>query len=120
MRLAAAGSLRLDEAMQPEGTLNARISGFMRAIDTLHEQALVRGRDATMAKVLLGGMARPAPDGTRRLEVALVVRDSALWAGPVQLMALPRLPWGPPPGSLGAEGLRPGFSIDRQGNVVPN
>lgn len=118
--LRAAGSLGLDTALQPEGTANARISGFLTAIDTLREQDLVRGRDATMAKILLGGMAHRSQDGRLTLQVPLIARDGALWAGPVMLMPLPRLPWGPPPGTLGAEGVRPGFTIDNQGNVVPN
>lgn len=117
LRLQAAGWLGLDVALQPEGALNARIEGFTAAIDSLHDQRVLRGRDATMAKVLLGGMARPGPDGIPRLEVPLVVRAQALWAGPVKVMALPRMPWGPPPGSLGAEGVRPGFEIDREGNI---
>jgi len=120
LALESAGTLGLDTALQPEGTMNARVSGFMATIDGLQNQGLMRGRDATMAKVLLGTMARPGPNGDPQLEIPVVVRDSAVWAGPVALLPLPRMPWGPPPGSLGAAGLRPGLSIDRDGNVVPN
>ncbi|SDE71416.1 DUF2125 domain-containing protein [Rhodospira trueperi] len=119
MRLDAAGALGLDTALQPEGTLNARMAGFTKAINMLEDQRVLRGRDATMARVLLGGMARPDATGTPVLEIPLIVRDSALWAGPVPVARLPRLPWGPPPGSLGAEGIRPGFSVDADGNVIP-
>jgi len=120
LALETAGSLSLDTALQPEGTMNARVSGFMATIDGLQTQGMMRGRDATMAKVLLGTMARPGPNGDPQLEIPVVVRDSAVWAGPVALLPLPRMPWGPPAGSLGAAGLRPGLSIDRDGNVVPN
>jgi hypothetical protein len=119
MRLDAAGALGLDTGLQPEGTVNARMAGFAKAINMLEDQRVLRGRDATMARVLLGGMARPDATGTPVLEIPLIVRDSALWAGPVPVARLPRLPWGPPPGSLGAEGIRPGFSVDAEGNVIP-
>ncbi len=116
----AAGALGLDAALQPEGTVNTRIWGFSSAIDALAERGLVRGRDATMAKVLLGGLSRRTEDGRQRLEIPVIVRDGHVWAGPVALMPLPRLPWGPPPGSLGAHGLKPGFSVDPEGNVIPD
>jgi hypothetical protein len=120
LALDSSGTLRLDTALQPEGALTTRVSGFMPVIDGLARQGLLRGRDATMAKVLLGTMARPGPDGTPMLSVPVVVRDGAVWAGPVAVLPLPRLPWGPPAGSLGASGLRPGFEIDREGRIVPN
>jgi hypothetical protein len=117
--LQAAGALDLDAALQPEGTVNAILWGFSDAIDAMRIKQLIRSRDATMAKVLLGGLSRTGPDGRERLEVPLILRDGYIWAGPVALMPLPRLPWGPDPGSLGARGLRPGFSIDQDGTVIP-
>lgn len=120
LALTAAGLLALDQGLQPEGTLNARISGFVDLIDSLHQKGLIRGRDATMAKVLLGSQARPDSAGRARLEVPLIIRDGALRAGPVVLMPVPPLPWAPARGSLGAEGVTPGFSIDRDGQIVPN
>lgn len=120
LALDSSGSLVLDSAMQPEGAISARISGFMTAIDSLAAQGLIRGRDATMAKVLLSTMASPNPGGEPVLDLPVVVRNGAVWAGPIALMPLPRLPWGPPPGSLGAAGVRPGFEIDRDGRMIPN
>ena len=117
--LRAAGALALDAALQPEGTVNAVLWGFSDAIDAMRIKKLIRSRDATMAKVLLGGLSQRGPDGRERLEVPLIIRDGHIWAGPVALMPLPRLPWGPQPGSLGARGLRPGFSVDRDGTVIP-
>lgn len=118
--LEAAGLLGLDAALQPEGTVNTRIWGFGTAIDMLQARGLVRGRDATMAKVLLGTLSSRTTDGRQQLEIPVIIRDGHVWAGPVALMPLPRLPWGPPPGSLGAHGIRPGFSVDPQGNVIPD
>ncbi|WP_170294732.1 DUF2125 domain-containing protein [Roseospira navarrensis] len=116
----AGGSLALDMALQPEGTLRTRVSGFLQTIDGLAREGVMRGRDATMAKVVLGTMSRPGPEGEPVLEIPVVLRDGMLWAGPIALMPLPRMPWGPPPGSLGDAGVRPGFTIDRDGAVIPN
>ncbi|MBB4266748.1 DUF2125 domain-containing protein [Roseospira visakhapatnamensis] len=115
----ATGQVVLDHALQPESVLRARIVGFVPAVDALREERLVRSADATMAKVLLTSLARPAPDGDLVLDLAVVIRDGTLWVGPVALMPMPRMPWGPPRGSLGDVGIRPGFSLDREGNVVP-
>ncbi|MBB4287484.1 DUF2125 domain-containing protein [Roseospira goensis] len=120
LRMAAAGTLGLDAALRPRGTLDTRIAGFPAVIDALENQGLVRGRDATMAKVLLGGMARPGPDGAPRLEVALTARDGVLWAGPIALMPLPRAPWVSPGAPRGVPAVQPGFSIDRDGTIVPD
>jgi|GEM_PF-1228658 len=119
LSLQANGRVFLDDALQPDATLRARMTGFVSAVNALQAERLIRGADATMAKVLLAGLSRPGPDGDPVLELPLVVRDDLLRVGPIALLPMPRLPWGPPRGSLGDIGIRPGFSVDREGNVVP-
>lgn len=116
----ASGRIVLDEALQPDATLRARMTGFVSAVNALQAEQLMRAADATMAKVLLASLSRPGPDGDPILELPLIVRDDLLRVGPITLLQMPRLPWGPPRGSLGAVGIRPGFSVDREGNVVPD
>jgi len=115
----AVGRVVLDEGLQPDALLKARMEGILAAVETLQAERLIRGANASMAKVVLASLSQPGEDGQPVLEAAVVVRDGMLWIGPMPLLPLPRMPWGPPAGSLGAVGVRPGFSIDQEGNVVP-
>ncbi len=116
----ASGRIVLDDALQPDATLRARMTGFVPALNAMQAEQLMRAADATMAKVLLASLSRPGPDGDPVLELPLIVRDDVLRVGPIAVLSVPRMPWGPPRGSLGAVGIRPGFSVDREGNVVPD
>jgi len=118
LSLDAIGRVALDRTLQPDASLKARVKGFVPLVEALHQRRVMRGSDATMAKVLLSSLARPDPDGEPVLDMAMTIRDETLWLGPVALMPVPRLPWGPPRGSLGEAGITPGFTLDRQGNPV--
>ncbi len=90
----AGGTLALDRNLQPIGALTARIEGFLGAIDALREAGIIRPRDAAMAKLVLGALAkRPAGGGPRALNLPLSVQDRKLSAGPVPLMEIPEIRW---------------------------
>ena len=95
----ASGTLALDRNLQPIGALTARIEGFPGAIDALREANFIRPRDAAMAKLVLGALARrPAGGGPRALSLPLSVQDRKLSAGPVPLMDIPEIRWPEPAG----------------------
>ncbi len=90
----ASGTLALDRNLQPIGALTARLEGFLGAIDALREADIIRTRDAAMAKLVLGSLAkRPAGGGPRVLSLPLSVQDRKLSAGPVPLMEIPEIRW---------------------------
>ena len=90
----ASGTLALDRNLQPIGALTARIDGFPGAIDALREAGIIRPRDAAVAKLVLGALARrPAGGGPRALRLPLSVQDRKLSAGPVPLMEIPEIRW---------------------------
>ena len=90
----ASGTLALDRNLQPIGALTARIEGFLGAIDALREADIIRPRDAAMAKLVLGALAkRPAGGGPRALSLPLSVQDRKLSVGPVPLMEIPEIRW---------------------------
>ncbi len=91
--LAGDGTLALDGRMQPIGAFTARIEGFLETIDALRDRGLVRGRDAVTAKVVLGALVRRSESGAPSLTAAVTLQDGKLYAGPVALLEVPRIPW---------------------------
>ncbi len=90
----ADGTLALDRNLQPIGALTARLEGFPGAIDALREAGIIRPRNAAVAKLVLGALAkRPAGGGPRTLSLPLSVQDRKLSAGPVPLMDIPEIRW---------------------------
>jgi len=88
------GTVGLDARLQPVGTFNARIGGFFDLVDRMSAQGMIRRQDATMAKVMLGMLAkRPEGGGAPVISVALSVQNQRLYVGPVALMAVPEISW---------------------------
>ncbi|EKV29259.1 hypothetical protein C882_0566 [Caenispirillum salinarum AK4] len=118
MRIGAVGTLTLDDWLQPQAALTAQIRGFFEALEQLEDQGVIRPRDASVAKVVLGVMARQPPDGgPAALDLPITIQDRMFYLGPVALAELPPLRWGfqapPGPGEI-----KPGFEIDEDGRVV--
>lgn len=117
-----AGTLALDDRSQPVGALSSHVRGFFQAIERLEDAGIVRARDATMARVVLGSMAHNASQGGSNgsvLSLPVTVQDRKLSMGPVALFDLPTIRWG----SRNVETplvpeIRPGFEIDRDGNIL--
>lgn len=118
LRLGAVGTATLDDWLQPQVALTAQIRGFFEMLDRLESQGVLRPRDVSIAKVVLGVMATQPPDGgPAALELPVTVQERMLYLGPVALTELPPLRWGgtapPGPGEI-----KPGFEIDSEGRVV--
>lgn len=88
------GTLALDGALQPIGAFTARISGFNAAVDALVQSGVVRREDGSLAKVVLGVLAKPSPGGgPKQITVPLTVQDRVLSAGPIPLIRLREIQW---------------------------
>jgi len=88
------GTVTLDDKLQPVGTFNAKIQGFFETLDTLAAEGLVRSRDVSMAKIVLGLLTRAPPNGgPPELSISISIQDKNLYAGPVMLMELPTVAW---------------------------
>ncbi|MDP6119882.1 MAG: DUF2125 domain-containing protein [Rhodospirillales bacterium] len=88
------GTLALDAALQPIGALTAKLGGFFEAVDGLRKAGLVGARQALMAKVILGVLAkRPPGGGAATLNAPLTIQDRRLYVGPVDLAEVPAIRW---------------------------
>jgi hypothetical protein len=103
----ANGTLALDAAMQPVGAMTAKARGFFQTIRALRDAGHIRSRDAAMARVILGALARkPSGGGPVSISLPLSIQERKLYAGPVRLMDMPLIKWKRLPGTSGAQKLR--------------
>ncbi len=89
----ANGTLALDEAMQPEGSLTAAIEDQGAIIDAAVSAGFLRAGDAHFIKTFLGLMAKTGPDGKKRLSLPVSLQDGRVYLGPAQVAVLPRFTW---------------------------
>ncbi len=91
---ALSGTAALDDRLQPVGAFSARLTGFFEVVDALVADGTIENKDASMARIVLGLLARtPAGGGPSELSVSLTAQDQKLYAGPVMLMELPTVIW---------------------------
>ena len=93
MSIDVAGTLALDEAMQPVGAFTAIIIGGDRIIDEVVASGAVQSRYAGFAKSVLHAISAPGANGADAAHVPLTLQDQRLYIGPAQIAALPRFTW---------------------------
>ncbi len=88
------GTMALDGNLQLVGAFSARIQGFFPTVDRLRKGGIIRGPDASMAKVVLGMLSKqPSNGGPATISLPLTIQDRALSAGPVRLIEMPEIHW---------------------------
>lgn len=93
-RLTGAATLALDEAEQPMGTAEGRLTGAPAVIEALAAARMLGAAQATVAMVMVRAMARPGPDGgPPALRLNATLQDRTLNAPPLPPVALPRVVW---------------------------
>jgi hypothetical protein len=85
--LTSGGTLALDGDLQPEGALTATINGYGEVIDALTQSSQMREGDAPLAKIALGLLAKPGPDGISRVTAPLTLQNGQTFLGPAPLGA---------------------------------
>lgn len=94
LSLMATGTLALDEGLQPQGALNARVAGYGETVDALQRAGMVKPRAAFIAKLALGAIAKtPANGGPPQIAVPVTIQDGRLYVGPAALLPVPRIDW---------------------------
>jgi hypothetical protein len=91
--LSGKGTLALDRRLQPMLASQCTMSGLPEAVDALVRAGSVRPSDANMAKLVLGLLMKPGPEGVKVLDIPLSIQDSRLSIGPVALLKVPDLVW---------------------------
>ncbi|MCB2106793.1 MAG: DUF2125 domain-containing protein [Rhodobacteraceae bacterium] len=88
------GTITLDENLQPIGAATVKFQGFFETVDGLAAAGDLRSSSASMARVVLGLIARaPEDGGSPELSVSVTAQDGQLYIGPLSLMDLPPVDW---------------------------
>jgi hypothetical protein len=93
MTISGEGSVALDQELQPIGAFTSRVAGFTDVLDIMVREHRMADGEATVAKAMLGLMAKPGPGGRAEIGVPLTVQERVLSAGPLKLFEVPRLDW---------------------------
>jgi hypothetical protein len=117
LKLAMAGTLALDDRMQPVGALSSQIQGFFETVDTLYDAHLMRARDATLARVVLGTMAE-SKGGVPTLTTPMSLQSGKVILGPVTVMELAKINWPGPAKARELPSMRPTYEVDRWGRII--
>lgn len=93
LAISANGTLALDAALQPIGALTATIENHDAVIDAAVDGGTMRAQDASIAKIVLGLMAKPGADGKKQLTLPVRLQNQRLYLGPAQIAVLPAVTW---------------------------
>lgn len=96
LSMTANGTAALDQSLQPVAAMTASVQGLFPTIDALRDRGLIRSRDAGMAKVVLGVMARPGEGGQPTISLPFTIQDGKLSAATVPLLDIPPIEWPEP------------------------
>ena len=84
-------TIALDPQMRPLGAGTAKLRGLDPTLDRLVARRQIKPKDASIAKIVLGLMAKQTPEGVSEVTVPLSAQDGRLFLGPVPILPLPRL-----------------------------
>lgn len=93
LRLSGDATLALDGALQPIGAGTVTLVGFETLFDRLAATGRMDRQRATLAKTVLGLLARPTPDGALALKAPVTLQDRRLTLGAVPVTELPVVDW---------------------------
>lgn len=90
-----AGTIKLDDKLQPTGMVNARLSGHIEYLNFLVSKGVVPPRDAMLISTILGGLSNPDEEtGTNTMDIGINLQNQTLYAGPLAVARLPLVYWG--------------------------
>jgi hypothetical protein len=93
-KLSGNGTLSLDDGLQPEASLAARITGHDKTVDALVEAGMVRENVARGVKLVLDMMARRSEPGAEAvIQLPLSIQSRVIYVGPARLARLPQIRW---------------------------
>ena len=91
--LTGAGTISLDEDLQPVGALTIQAQGLTDTITLLERDGMIDAQAAKTAGMMAKGLAKPDEAGHQVVSISLSLQQGYLWLGPVKLARLPALRW---------------------------
>jgi hypothetical protein len=89
----AAGTIALDQQLQPIAGFSGAIQGYDSILSALVESGRMRATDAGLARIALTMLAKAGPDGKPEIKTAFTIQNGQMFLGPVKLGKVPHLAW---------------------------
>jgi hypothetical protein len=87
------GTLALDPELQPEGAFSGAVQGYDELLAALAGGGQIRPNEAGLARLALGFLAKPGPDGKPQIATSFTIQNGEMRLGPAKLGKAPRIPW---------------------------
>ncbi|MGC2413068.1 MAG: DUF2125 domain-containing protein, partial [Stellaceae bacterium] len=87
------GTLALDHDLQPIGAFSGAVEGYDALMSALVAAGRMRAGDARLARLALGMLAKPGPDGRPEIATSFTIQNGEMYLGPVKLGKVPRIDW---------------------------
>ncbi len=88
LKTSSAGTLALDQAMQPIGSFTVKAQGHMETLDRFRDAGLIKANDHGLVRLVLTALSKEDS-----LKVPLTIQNRRLYVGPVALAKLPLVQW---------------------------
>lgn len=90
-----AGTVQLDDKLQPTGMVNMRVNGHIDYLNFLVNKGMVPPREAMLISTILSGLSSPDEEtGAHSLDIGISLKNQTLYAGPLAVARLPLVYWG--------------------------
>jgi hypothetical protein len=89
----AAGTIALDQELQPIGGFSGAIQGYDQILTALVQSGRLRATDAGLARIALTMLAKAGPDGRPEIRTAFTIQNGEMFLGPAKLGKAPRITW---------------------------
>jgi hypothetical protein len=93
LALSGSGTLALDTDLQPIGAISGAIEGYDELMSALVAAGRMRASDAGLARLALGMLAQPGPNGRPAISASFTIQNGEMRLGPAKLGPAPRIPW---------------------------
>jgi hypothetical protein len=93
LAITGSGTVALDAELQPEGAFSGTVEGYNELIAALVEAGHMRRGESQLARLALGFLAKPGPDGTPQIATSFRIQNGGIFLGPVRLGQAPRIMW---------------------------
>ena len=94
LHVRGSGMLSLDNDLQPEGSLKARIGGYAAFLGFLQGKKLIEAKQALVTGAVLAGLSRQDPaSGERYIQADLTLQNGMVLLGPLSLLSVPEITW---------------------------
>lgn len=93
--VSTAGTLSLDDALQPTAAFIAKIEGLFQVLEIFRTHGLVTPSNAAIATMALSALSKRPNDGSPAyINLSVTIDDGQLKLGPVPILEMPKFTWG--------------------------